>query len=97
MSSAVCLGTSVTIGFVLEGTTPWELPECLLGTLRLNYLDLKFAKPLDLEREIPLLPALHMPVSLDQPVVRSMHSRNASFGSPFKDFSALPVPVVEKA
>lgn len=31
-------------GFVLEGTAPWELPEALLGTLRLNYLDLKFAK-----------------------------------------------------
>lgn len=31
-------------GFVLEGTAPWELPEALLGTLRLNHLDVKTAK-----------------------------------------------------
>jgi hypothetical protein len=29
---------------VLEGTAPWELPEALLGTLRLHHLDLKYAK-----------------------------------------------------
>ncbi len=71
---------------MLEGTTPWELPECLLGTLRLNYLDLKFAKPLDLEHEIPLLPAVQGP----RATVRSMHSRNPSYTaspSPFKDFA----------
>lgn len=82
-------------GFVLEGTTPWELPECLLGTLRLNYLDLKFAKPLDIENEIPLLPAVKVPLG----PVRSMgHSRTPSISSsPFKDVkdfsfsAALPV------
>lgn len=74
-------------GFVLEGTTPWELPEVLLGTLRLNYLDIKLAKPLNLEEEIPLLPAIQMPAQTRG--VRSMHtpvhSRNSSLMcSPFK-------------
>jgi|LauGreSBDMM110SN_4_FD.fasta_scaffold307206_1 hypothetical protein len=69
-------------GFVLEGTTPWELPEVLLGTLRLNYLDIKLAKPLDLGEEIPLLPAIQVPA--ETKVVRSMHSRNPSLTSPFK-------------
>ncbi len=43
---------------MLEGTTPWELPECLLGAIRLNHLDIAKAKPLDVSRELPLLPAL---------------------------------------
>lgn len=42
-------------GFVLEGTAPWELPECLIGALRLEHLEVKVAKPLDTEKEIPLL------------------------------------------
>ncbi|KAG1665198.1 hypothetical protein FOA52_002599 [Chlamydomonas sp. UWO 241] len=44
----------IDMGFVLEGTAPWELPECLLGCLRLNYLDIAKAKPLDISKEIPL-------------------------------------------
>ena len=32
-------------GFVLEGTEPWELPETLLGTMRLHNLDLRVARP----------------------------------------------------
>ncbi len=31
-------------GFVLEGTAPWELPETLLGAIRLNHLDPRTAK-----------------------------------------------------
>ncbi|GFH11115.1 DUF1336 domain-containing protein [Haematococcus lacustris] len=34
----------IDMGFVLEGTTPWEVPEALLGAMRLNHLDLAFAK-----------------------------------------------------
>lgn len=48
-------------GFVLEGTTPWELPECLLGGFRLNHLDTTKAQPLDMSKEIPLVPALKAP------------------------------------
>lgn len=40
---------------MLEGTAPWELPECLIGALRLEHLEVKVAKPLDTEKEIPLL------------------------------------------
>ncbi|KAJ9521560.1 hypothetical protein QJQ45_008851 [Haematococcus lacustris] len=36
----------IDMGFVLEGTTPWEVPEALLGAMRLNHLDLAFAKKL---------------------------------------------------
>ncbi len=63
-------------GFVLEGTTPWELPEVLLGCLRLNYLDLKFAKPLNVDKEVPLLPPFKN--NPETPARRTMHSRNPS-------------------
>ncbi|KAG2483121.1 hypothetical protein HYH03_018011 [Edaphochlamys debaryana] len=46
----------IDMGFVLEGTTPWELPEALLGTLRLYNLDIRNAKLLDTSRELPLRP-----------------------------------------
>ncbi|GLC71676.1 hypothetical protein PLESTF_001148300 [Pleodorina starrii] len=46
----------IDMGFVLEGTTPWELPEALLGTLRLYNLDIRNAKLIDVSREIPLRP-----------------------------------------
>ena len=42
-------------GFVLEGVAPWELPECLIGALRLEKLEVKTAKPLNMDKEIPLL------------------------------------------
>lgn len=41
-------------GFILEGTNDWELPECLLGAMRLSHLDLESARPLDMSKEIPL-------------------------------------------
>ncbi|GIL64690.1 hypothetical protein Vafri_18544, partial [Volvox africanus] len=47
----------IDMGFVLEGTTPWELPEALLGTLRLYHLDIRCAKLIDVSKEIPLRPA----------------------------------------
>mmetsp|Transcript_6312 Transcript_6312/g.13904 ORF Transcript_6312/g.13904 Transcript_6312/m.13904 type:complete len:915 (+) Transcript_6312:68-2812(+) len=80
----------IDMGFVLEGTAPWELPEALLGALRLNYLDLKYAKPLDISREIPLTPAMKFApapppervntgnLSKTPSVSRVMHSRNNS-------------------
>ncbi len=44
-------------GFVLEGSAPWELPECLLGALRLEKgFEVGLAKPLNMEREVPLWP-----------------------------------------
>jgi hypothetical protein len=55
----------IDMGFVLEGTAPWELPECLLGCLRLNYLDIAKAKPLDLSKEIPLKRAAIPPAPTD--------------------------------
>lgn len=41
---AKLMPTHAHAAFVLEGTTPWELPEALLGALRLNRLDLTLAK-----------------------------------------------------
>ncbi|KAG1680323.1 hypothetical protein FOA52_015413 [Chlamydomonas sp. UWO 241] len=61
----------IDMGFVLEGTAPWELPECLLGALRLNYLDIAKAVPLDMSREVPLLPASAVPAG-------TLHSRTSS-------------------
>ncbi|KAG2452092.1 hypothetical protein HYH02_003127 [Chlamydomonas schloesseri] len=46
----------IDMGFVFEGTTPWELPEALLGTLRLYNLDCRNAKLIDVNHEIPLRP-----------------------------------------
>ena len=43
---------------MLEGTRTWELPEKLLGAMRVNWLDLAYAKPLDTSHELPLLPAV---------------------------------------
>ncbi len=37
------------------GTAPWELPECLLGGMRLTQLDCKAAmRELDWSKELPL-------------------------------------------
>ncbi|KAG2492963.1 hypothetical protein HYH03_008870 [Edaphochlamys debaryana] len=45
----------IDMSFVLEGTAPWELPECLLGAFRLDKLDCKSAaKDLDWSKELPL-------------------------------------------
>lgn len=52
-------GLVIDMGFVLEGTSLWELPECLLGAIRLNHLDTSKAQPLDTSKEIPLVPPLH--------------------------------------
>ena len=49
----------IDMGFVLEGTAPWELPECLLGALRLPHLDTKLAHKIDVTQpEIPLRPPM---------------------------------------
>ncbi len=56
---------------MLEGTAPWELPECLLGALRLEHLDITKAKTLDLSREVPLKPAASVPKGV-------LHSRGVS-------------------
>ena len=45
----------VDMGFVLEGTEAWELPECLLGVMRLHHLDLSHLKTLDMSQELPLI------------------------------------------
>eukprot|EP00892_Ulva_mutabilis_P002877 jgi/Ulvmu1/12590/UM092_0020.1 len=44
------------IGIVLEGHSAEELPERLLGSVRLNHLDLKAAVDLDTSTEIPSVP-----------------------------------------
>ncbi|GFR49260.1 hypothetical protein Agub_g11278, partial [Astrephomene gubernaculifera] len=45
----------IDLAFVLEGTAPWELPECLLGAFRLTRLDCNAAATrLDYSRELPL-------------------------------------------
>lgn len=67
----------IDMGFVLEGKTPWELPEALLGCLRLNFLDIKEAKMLDVDKEIPLLPPIRGPKPLTRTMSRQ-HSRNPS-------------------
>ncbi|KXZ50551.1 hypothetical protein GPECTOR_16g726 [Gonium pectorale] len=57
----------IDMGFVLEGTTPWELPEALLGTLRLYNLDIREAKLIDINNEIPLKPPTMAPRAQPQP------------------------------
>eukprot|EP00798_Chlamydomonas_sp_ICE-L_P012255 gene12255-15400_t len=72
----------IDMGFVLEGTVPWELPEALLGTLRLNYLDLKFAKKINVEHEYPLRPPMPtVPTSREF----SVSSAPTGSGPPVKD------------
>ncbi|GLI71569.1 hypothetical protein VaNZ11_016833 [Volvox africanus] len=44
----------IDLAFVLEGTAPWELPECLLGAFRLTRLDCKAATPMDWSQALPL-------------------------------------------
>lgn len=44
----------IDMGFVLEGTEVWELPECLLGAMRMHRLDLAGLKTLDMSQELPL-------------------------------------------
>lgn len=43
------------MGFVLEGTEAWELPEALLGAMRMSHLDLANLKALDMSKELPLV------------------------------------------
>ncbi|MEW5313170.1 MAG: hypothetical protein WDW38_004759 [Sanguina aurantia] len=81
----------IDMGFVLEGTAPWELPEALLGTIRLNNLDLKYAKKLDMTTEIPL--RLAPDVHQSHPVHVRRHSRSRSISKDLPDLSApLPSP-----
>ncbi|MEW5300425.1 MAG: hypothetical protein WDW36_003356 [Sanguina aurantia] len=42
----------IDMGFLLEGTSPWELPESLLGAVRLVRLDMK-GNLIDLVNEVP--------------------------------------------
>ncbi|EFJ41032.1 hypothetical protein VOLCADRAFT_99063 [Volvox carteri f. nagariensis] len=44
----------IDLAFVLEGSAPWELPECLLGAFRLTRLDCKAATPLDWSKVLPI-------------------------------------------
>lgn len=44
------------IGIVLEGQRREELPERLLGSVRLNRVDLAAAVPLDTSVELPEMP-----------------------------------------
>ena len=41
--------------FITQGKTPEELPESLLGSIRLHNLDFKDAVKLDTSKEIPEL------------------------------------------
>ena len=45
----------VDMGFVLEGTEAWELPEALLGGMRMYHLDLSNLKTLDMSKELALV------------------------------------------
>ena len=57
----------IDLGFLLEGQTPEELPESLIGAFRLHQLDCTSAKHLDTSKELPLLPRpLHAPSSFQQ-------------------------------
>ncbi|KAF8072532.1 EDR2L [Scenedesmus sp. PABB004] len=48
-------GLVLDLGVVLEGHNAWELPEALLGAVRVNHLDLAAASKLDDSKEVPLL------------------------------------------
>eukprot|EP00775_Hariotina_reticulata_P012050 gene12050-12192_t len=48
----------IDLGVLLEGQHTWELPEQLLGAVRVNKLDLSAASKLDDSREVPIL---HVP------------------------------------
>lgn len=52
MVSGVTKSVIVDMGIVLEGKTPQELPESLLGTVRLDHLDLSKAVYLDIGEEV---------------------------------------------
>jgi hypothetical protein len=75
----------IDMAFLFEGQASHELPETLIGGMRLHHLDLAAAKKLDLSRELPLLqpaPSRRGPELLQQP--RSMtgnHSRKNSAAS----------------
>lgn len=43
----------VDLSFLLEGQRPCELPELLIGAVRLSHFDMGAATPLDLSREVP--------------------------------------------
>lgn len=47
---------AVDMGFVLEGKTAWELPEVLIGAVRLPFVDLSVAKHIDMSQELPMTP-----------------------------------------
>lgn len=54
MIAGVLTGLKIDLGFILEGKTPEELPESLLGSIRLNNLDFKDSVKLDTSKEIEL-------------------------------------------
>jgi hypothetical protein len=44
---------TIDLGFVLEGQSPFELPECLIGAMRIDHLDLTTAVALNTFKEVP--------------------------------------------
>lgn len=48
---------AVDMAFVLEGKQPWELPEVLIGAVRMPFVDLTTAKTIDMTQELPMMPA----------------------------------------
>ncbi|KAG1665609.1 hypothetical protein FOA52_003256 [Chlamydomonas sp. UWO 241] len=46
---------TVDMAFVLEGMSPFELPECLIGAMRLDHLNTGACPALDISQEIPLM------------------------------------------
>ncbi|KAF5830177.1 hypothetical protein DUNSADRAFT_14931 [Dunaliella salina] len=80
---------TIDMGFVLEGTAPWELPEALLGGLRLKKLDLAAAKKIDTKNEIPLKPPQMLGLDPkmdsyleDQAVMRGDHDNSGDEAQP---------------
>lgn len=69
----------IDMAFVLEGHSTHELPEALLGAIRLHHLDLSYAKHIDTTRELPLAGASRRNLTVPGDLPRSMaHSRTKS-------------------
>jgi hypothetical protein len=74
----------IDMAFLLEGQSAHELPETLIGGMRLHHLDLAAAKMLDTSRELPLLQPSHSRRGAELLQPRSMtgnHSRKNSSAS----------------
>ncbi|KAI8473374.1 MAG: hypothetical protein J3K34DRAFT_519042 [Monoraphidium minutum] len=56
MVRGITTSLTVDLAYLLEGQAPCELPESLLGCVRLDGMDLAAGAPLDTGRELPLAP-----------------------------------------